>query len=410
MDMPYAVAMWGALWWFWRSEDSSGLAPASPRLRWIGFYVLCAVGTLFKGPVALVLPGAIVGLYLLLSGRPRRVFELIHPLGILLYFLIAAPWFVVISLREPAYAYEFFIRQHIARYASTNAGHPGMPGVLLVPILLAGFIPWTLFLVGACIRYFPRRWRLRTHPPGTFLLWLSFLVPFVFFSFSEKKLAHYILPAFPPLAVLMGGVVAGWISPHEAGRPSRSVTVSLFAAALLLVPTALATDIYLGTLSAWIALPAAVAALAVVGMLLSYRRGRRGACFAWAAAAVVTSLLYIAACPATELYEQMSTRTLAKFVDPALAPTAKFCCWDTRKLSFVYYTGSNDVERFRHDTPGDLEKLVELLKSARTVYCLVCDKQRLDELSQACPESILVLGESGARWIIMNRRRPPPGG
>jgi len=403
MDMPFAAATWGALWCFWRSEAPSNPPAASRRAGWYGFYALCAVGTLFKGPVSLVLPVMIVALYLLLSVRPRRVFELLHPGGILLYLLIAAPWYVVISLREPAYAYEFFIRQHIVRYAIRNVGHQGLPGVLYVPILLGGLVPWTLFLAGAGIRYFPRRWRLRAASPGVLLLWLSSLVPFIFFAFSERKLAHYILPVFPPLAVLIGGVVAAWIAFQEVGWRSKLGTLSLLSAALLLVPAALVAEIWLGNLDTWFALPAAAVAVALTGMTVSLRRGRRGACVAWASAAVVTMLLYFIGHTSPAIYERMSTRSLARLVDPAARATAKLCCWDTRKLSFVYYTHAAEVERFRHSTPGDLEKLVKLLQSGQTVYCLVCDQERLDELKRACPGGFSILGQSGDRSIITNR-------
>ena len=119
MDMPFEAAMWAAIWWFWHSEDASRRGNPETdtfkrhyqRTGWYGFYLFCAIATLFKGPAGLVLPVMCIGVYLLLSGRPRRIFEMFHIGGILVYLAITAAWFLTVSLQEPNYAYEFFIRQ-----------------------------------------------------------------------------------------------------------------------------------------------------------------------------------------------------------------------------------------------------------------------------------------------------------
>ena len=116
--------------------------------------------------------------------------------------------------------------------------------------------------------------------------------------------------------------------------------------------------------------------------------------------------MFIITHTATTVYERMSTRSLAKLVRPADAATAKFYFWDASKMSFDYYTGAERVKRFRHAHRGDLEKLVKLLTSEQSVYCLVTGGERLADLNRACPGGFRILGRSGDRWLVTNHRHP----
>lgn len=406
MDMPFAAAMWAALWFFRRSEAPPGEETTRRgRFGWYGFYAFCAVATLFKGPAGLLLPALIVGSYLLLSGRPRRVFELLHVGGILLYLLIAAPWYAAISLREPGYAHEFLIRQNIERFTGNVVDPHGFVGLVYILVLLAGLLPWTACLPGVCIRYFPRRWRLRARRPGVLLMWLAVIVPLVFFGLSKTKMAHYILPVFPPLAVLTGGFIADWMrssgqqSLHRAGAAALFVTATMVA----LLPAAVET--WLGNADLWLLLPTAVGAAAVFGIWLSLRRGNRAACVGWTSAAVVAMFVFVIAHTAPVGYEQMSTRSLAQKVDPATVPSAKFFYWTRKAMSFQYYTGAAKAERLQHYWGGVKKDLAQRLASDETVYYLVTGSDRLADVRLACPEGFTILWQSGQRWVVTNPRR-----
>ena len=57
MDMPFAAAMWAAIWWFWRAEERRTGPDGKPdRAGWVGFYAFCGLATLMKGPLGLALP------------------------------------------------------------------------------------------------------------------------------------------------------------------------------------------------------------------------------------------------------------------------------------------------------------------------------------------------------------------
>src|SRR4030095_6213252 len=159
MDMPFAAAMWGAVAWFALCEPRPAAAARTPRWKaWCGFYLFCGLAVLFKGPAGLGLPVLIIGGYFLLSRQSRRIAEFFDVRGITVFALVVAPWYVAVSIQEPSYAYEFLFMQNVMRFGSGTFGHT-WPGILFVPILLLGLIPWTIYLAPAVRRHAPRRWR-----------------------------------------------------------------------------------------------------------------------------------------------------------------------------------------------------------------------------------------------------------
>ncbi|HXN15048.1 MAG TPA: phospholipid carrier-dependent glycosyltransferase, partial [Usitatibacter sp.] len=114
----------------------------------------------------------------------------------------AAPWFVLVSLQNPEFAQFFFIHEHFTRFL-TGEHRRTQAWWYFVPILALGFLPW-MFALPAAVAHAWRTERARsTFRPLTFALaWSGFVV--VFFSASGSKLPAYILPAFPPLALVLG--------------------------------------------------------------------------------------------------------------------------------------------------------------------------------------------------------------
>ena len=182
-------------------------APA--QRRWICLaWGAMAGAVLSKGLVGIVIPGCTLVLYSLASrdfGIWRR---LRWAPGMTIFLLIAVPWFVVVSLRNPGFAEFFFIHEHFARYLTTVHDREG-PLWYYLPLLLIGLLPWTgglpWLLRGNGLRMVPR------HGQGNgqgaagvrniLIAWAGFVL--VFFSVSGSKLPSYILPMFPALALLL---------------------------------------------------------------------------------------------------------------------------------------------------------------------------------------------------------------
>ncbi len=194
-------------------------------------YGFMGLATLAKGPLGLLLPGLVVGGYLLVSRDARFLRALLSPLGFLLFLLVAGPWHAAI-LRDQGWQFvEVFLLNHnVDRFISTIHSHPGPP-YYYVPVILLGLFPWSGLLGPALGGLRPRQSRA-----DLFLL-LWFLVPFLFFSAAGSKLPGYILPCVPPLVLLMGRAAARLIAAEPAAAwwagPRAAGLVGLVLGALL---------------------------------------------------------------------------------------------------------------------------------------------------------------------------------
>lgn len=170
-----------------------------------GFLMLsglaCGLAFLTKGFLAFAVPVLCLVPYLVWE---RRYMDLLRMswLPVLIAVFVALPWSILIHLREPDFWRFFFWNEHIRRFMADNAQHkesfwffplvsPGMfmPWTLLIPAAVTGISqmiggPW---IQGRFIRFS--------------ICWL--VLPFLFFSVSAGKLLTYILPCFPPFAILM---------------------------------------------------------------------------------------------------------------------------------------------------------------------------------------------------------------
>jgi 4-amino-4-deoxy-L-arabinose transferase-like glycosyltransferase len=179
---------------------------ATPRARslWIhGAWVAMALAVLSKGLIGVVLPGIVLGAYVAWTRQWFLLRELRPVTGGALFLAIAAPWFVVVSLRNPEFAPFFFVHEHFDRFVEGNDRlGPWWYFVVLLPL---GFLPWLLALpmaqhASACVLANPSRTALRVRL--ALVLWA--VVVLAFFTASRSKLPGYILPAVPPLAMLAG--------------------------------------------------------------------------------------------------------------------------------------------------------------------------------------------------------------
>ena len=163
----------------------------------------CAVLT--KGLVGIVLPGLVLVLYVAMQRDWRLLRELEWGRGLLVFAALAAPWFIVVQLRNPEFFDFFVLHEHFARYAQPGHNRPGSWWYYAV-VLLVGMMPWTPALAGVLRRSLSAGNGSRLNVERLLLIWIG--VVLVFFSFSKSKLPAYILPALPALALLIGRDVA----------------------------------------------------------------------------------------------------------------------------------------------------------------------------------------------------------
>lgn len=187
-------------------------------LLWLvsaGFWAGCAF--LIKGFVALAIP-SIVFIPCLLWRRNWKQLLLYPWLPLFVAVSVALPWSWMIHRAEPDFWHYFFVEEHWHRFTGHTYDRAPQPFWYFIPVLLGGIMPVGLLAIPGVFNI--KRNRLK-NPLTVFLLCWA-VVPFLFFSVSSCKLGTYILPCFPPLAILLAMTVRNAM--HEHSIPYRKTT------------------------------------------------------------------------------------------------------------------------------------------------------------------------------------------
>jgi 4-amino-4-deoxy-L-arabinose transferase-like glycosyltransferase len=204
LDMALTLCISLALYAFYLALHSAD--DAARRRNYCLMYAGIALGVLIKGPIAAIIPAMTIGMFLLLTKRLRFVGQMHWLSGLLIFLTMVIPWYLWAEARNPGYLKYFLWEEHVVRFLTPHFGRRE-PWYYFFLILPAGFFPWSLVLP-AVIKDLRADWR--DERKLFLILWA--ILPFVFFSLSSGKLPHYILPIFPPLALLTGEAMSGYTS------------------------------------------------------------------------------------------------------------------------------------------------------------------------------------------------------
>lgn len=251
-DIPLSLFVTGSLMCFYHAYETRKILNTSPTLLLIVAYTAVGLAVMTKGPIGIILPVAILGIYHLLKWDVRSALLFYKPwFGILLVALIAVPWFAIeISVTKGAYYREFILRENFQRF--TGVVDHKAAWWYHIAAMFGGFFPWTVFLPGALlttIHIQGSTWtsmltRFRTLTPRQSTMLLASLGSAIilgFFSAGVSKLIPYTLPAFPLLAVLVGSYIDDlWT------RQSTKLPAALFFGLAVIYAGALAAMPILG--------------------------------------------------------------------------------------------------------------------------------------------------------------------
>jgi 4-amino-4-deoxy-L-arabinose transferase-like glycosyltransferase len=249
-DIPALFFIVSALDGFERASDTSGHRSAALLVAWSSV----GLGVLTKGPVGL-LPVIIWGCYAAVR-RDWTLISRIRPwFGLLVASLIGMPWHVAMIVQHGRGFVDFAIgHEMVARVLSEESFAPERGWTYYLKVFPGDAAPWSLLFVAA-VAWAALRWRAldaRTRQAIVFGgTWFGTVI--VVFTLSQSKLPHYILPAYPAAALMIGVFVERVTASLEDAKFWR-VPVAATCAAVL--AAAVLTALFLATPQTQTAAPA----------------------------------------------------------------------------------------------------------------------------------------------------------
>lgn len=316
------------------------------KTRSLVFFYLClGLGFLTKGPVALVLPGGVIALFLLFR-RDLRFWRALRPLaGAGILALLILPWCLgVWAVLSWDYLLRFFYWENVMRYSGADFG-PSR-GVFYYPgVLLGDFSPWVILLPPALWGVTKSWAELAREEKENILFLLIWLVfPIVFFSLSANKQEYYIMPAYPAGAML---VALGAQALCRERRAEKFWRWSLLLVCLWLMAVGIAAGYLSGR---WLDLRIPGAILAGVAILLP----GAGICWSWrkrwlpAGAAILGTLFCgylfysVFLVPRLEMYRPV--RSMARIILARAGPADRVGYFGVAAPSLCFYTRRSVLE------------------------------------------------------------------
>jgi 4-amino-4-deoxy-L-arabinose transferase-like glycosyltransferase len=247
--LTFTIAL--ALWAFLRTLDEEEKRP-----RFWAAILAASLGTglLLKSLVGIVFPVAAALIYLFLTKQlfSRRTWQRLRPLsGSLILLVIAAPWHVLATLRNPPYfawtlqsgpglyhgfLWFYFVNEQLLRFLNLRypRDYNTVPRLYFWLFHVLWLFPWSVYLPAITkLSFKPENRAGQTRLLA--LCWLGFIL--IFFTFSTTQ-EYYSMPCYPALALLLGSAMA--VGGKWTDRGTRVLGAITALAALACIAIAIA--------------------------------------------------------------------------------------------------------------------------------------------------------------------------
>jgi len=405
----------------------------------VAMYGLMGVAVLAKGPVGLVMPCAVIGMFLLIVRLPRRESTrpdtlyariawyargLLRPFGpghflrtclvmrpllaVGTVLAVALPWYVWVAMRDFRWIEGFFLVHNLGRATTAMEGHHG-PLFYYIGAILVGTFPWSVFAGPVLIDLWRRmqvRGELRRRL--TFACcWVGVYV--VLFSLASTKLPSYVTPCYPGIALIVGLFVERWLRgrarvaelwPRLSMISLAVIGLGMTIALPLVAAHYLPGEELLGLIG--------LVPLAAGGLgLLLLRFGRRKQTAGLFAAAAVALATLLCAYAAQRVDSHQRNDVLLAAIDRH-GDSPRVVAYGALEPTWVYY-GERPVEYLG---AGDPEPAARELTQQDDAFA-ICTRRHYEKLKERLPADFDVLAASpyfmrSGELVVVGRQREKP--
>jgi 4-amino-4-deoxy-L-arabinose transferase-like glycosyltransferase len=209
------------------------------RLFYIGAWLFAMIATMAKGPAGFGLPGLVGFIYILTSKRWTELTRFEPISGLLMLLIIVVPWYIAMYVRHGSpftdrLLFHDMFNRAFHHVHDTNEGDDTSFRFYVWQLGYATF-PWT-GLAPLGLLWWTRKSDTEdgsatiTKNDVSIMLVMWFVVTFALFSFMGTKFHHYIFPAVPPIAMLIGVVLDDMLGRADTSSPRFPVTGVIFGA------------------------------------------------------------------------------------------------------------------------------------------------------------------------------------
>ena len=431
LDPALAFFLAAALGAFYAAARGDSFSRPQAR-RWLLISAaMLALGTLAKGPIALLLGGAIALTWMAIERLLHQVAQMPLVWCLVIYAAIVVPWFVLVEARNPGFVHFFIVHEHLERYVASS--EHGWGPWFFIPIVIGGAWPWIFFvpLGWSAMRAGDGLSESAKDPSGrraaARFLAIWFVVIFVFFSIPRSKLGSYILPALVPLAIVAGYGLAR-VSALDGLRRRRLLAVIAIANLALAAVPLVFFELVPAPINPAIGFDGLlIGAVAAAGAIAMYSLGRAASRVPYAIGAIALAML--ATVPlASHMREDASSistyRNLANAVRPYLAPDCTLASYRHYVQSLPFYTRRREtrveywgeLSEVSPPSPGKSPFLIgsdarlrQVWSSGACMILIVNDRDR-NALADRLKPAPIVIGCEGKKLALYNGALAPPPG
>jgi 4-amino-4-deoxy-L-arabinose transferase-like glycosyltransferase len=204
-DMFFSVLVMLSLVFFFfaytRQAKTTGLLFAS---------IFAGLAVLTKGPLGLLIPFLAVIAFLLLKKDLKFLYRRTTLWAFLFFLLTVLPWYLLMAYKYGStFINEFILNDNLRR--AVEAQHGGHDTWYYYPsLIISGMLPWSLFVLAALFSIYAALKQKENSFYIFLVCWAGSV--FLIFQAAHSKVANYIFPIFPPLALLTASFIRDILS------------------------------------------------------------------------------------------------------------------------------------------------------------------------------------------------------
>ncbi len=391
--------------WVTASIASFSLALDLPNKQNLIFagYLALALGVLTKGPVAVALVGLPIAAQILFRRRPGDFKKLRLGTGVILVFVIAAPYFVAVALKQGTTAlWFFFVGENLQRFSGHLYSELARPSWYQLMTFFGDFAPWSvIILVVLSVDCKCRGNNSPDQMKKTCYLWLGLTI--LLFSISSFKRDYYLLPAMPAAALIVGKFLGDHIQSDAARRLVSAWLVLCGCLVLGVASAALRVAAIIGAHSIFRFAPLVVATIGLMVILWLWLKQN-----IWVMSVILSAVIAVTFVSLELALVPAFTRFM-----PAveIANSTRDAAWITSHKASDW---ANDIvfnltpprQLERITVAEDTERLLDFLSHSNTVALIV--EEDLAELQLSDPslrilQRVESFGHGGLRTHLLRR-------